>query len=175
MIRLFLLGFMGTGKTTLGRALAADLGISFCDLDHYIETRYMKSISSIFKDKGQDSFREVEARLLREVGEFEDVVISCGGSTPLYFNNMQYMNSQGITIWLDSSIPVLFRRLKVARSGRPLISSMNDTQLEQYIGEELARRNPFFSKAAFRYSGDMLESEEQIADSVRGVRSLLKI
>lgn len=166
---------MGTGKTTLGRALAEELGLSFCDLDLYIEKRYMKSIPYIFKEKGEDFFRQAEARLLREVGEFENIVISCGGSTPLYFDNMQYMNNQGVTIWLDSSEPVLFRRLKAARSGRPLIASMDDAQLERYIGGELERRKPFFSKAVFRYSGDMLENEEQIADSVRGVRSLLNL
>ena len=69
---------MGSGKTTLGRALAADMGIEFIDLDHYIEQRYRKSIAQLFAEKGEEGFREVERRMLHEVGEFEDVIISTG-------------------------------------------------------------------------------------------------
>ena len=166
---------MGTGKTTLGRALALNMGLSFCDLDQYIEQRYMKSVSRIFSESGQDEFRRIEARLLREVGEFEDVVISCGGSTPLFFDNMDYMNSCGTTVWVDSSVPALYRRLKIARQARPLIASMDDDQLLAYIRAELARREPYYRKAGYHYSGDRLESVGQIAESVAGLRELLQI
>ena len=167
--RIFLLGFMGTGKTTLGRALALDMNLSFCDLDQYIEQRYMKRISQIFQDKGESGFRMIESRLLREVGEFEDVVISCGGSTPLFDGNIDYMNGQGQTIWLETSEQVLFNRLKVARMARPLIAGKTDQELRQYIAQELARRVPYYEKAQYRYSGDRLESVEQVAQSVQAV------
>lgn len=166
---------MGTGKTTLGRALAADLDISFCDLDQYIEQRYMKSVSMLFKEVGEAGFHQIESRLLREVGEFEDVVISCGGATPLFNDNMEYMNSCGATVWLDSSVEVLFRRLKVARMSRPLISDKSDEELSRYISGELSRRSPFYEKAAYRYCGDRLESVSQVAESVAGVRKILGI
>ncbi len=169
------MGFMGTGKTTLGRALALDMGVSFCDLDQYIEQRYMRSVSRIFSELGQDEFRKIEARLLREVGEFEDIVISCGGSTPLYYGNMEYMKAQGKTVWLDTPVPVLFRRLRVASATRPLIAGKNDEQLMQFITEELERRNVSYSEAEYRYSGERLESVEQVAESVQGVRNLLNL
>lgn len=166
---------MGTGKTTLGRALALNLDVSFCDLDQYIEQRYMKSIRQIFSEKGEDEFRRIEAGLLREVGEFEDVIVSCGGSTPLFHDNMDYMKMQGDTVWLDSSESVLFRRLKVARSMRPLIASKNDEELLEYIRQECVRRNPYYAQAMYRYSGDNLESVSQIAESVAGIRKLLNV
>ena len=166
---------MGTGKTTLGRALAADLDISFCDLDQYIEQRYMKSVSALFKEFGEAGFRQIESRLLREAGDFENVVISCGGATPLFNDNMDYMNACGTTVWIDSSFEALFRRLKVARTSRPLISDKTDDELECYIKEELSRRTHFYEKAAYRYSGDKLESISQVAGSVAGVRALLGI
>lgn len=95
MTRVFLMGFMGSGKTTLGKALARDLGLSFHDLDQYIENRYMKSVSQLFAQYGEQEFRRIESRLLREVGEFDDVIVACGGSTPLIGDNMDYMLSMG--------------------------------------------------------------------------------
>lgn len=163
---------MGTGKTTLGRALAKSTGLSFCDLDQYISQRYMKTIPQLFAAFGESGFREIESRLLRESGEFENVVIPCGGSTPLFNDNMDYMNKQGHTIWLDTSVPVLFRRLKVARASRPLIASKNDEELLQYIQDELVRRNPYYARAEYRISGDCLESPEQISNAVNTVLGL---
>ena len=104
MTRIFLTGYMGSGKTTLGRALAAEMGIPFIDLDHYIEKRYCKTIAQLFAEKGEEGFREVERRMLHEVGEFEDVIISTGGGTPCFFDNIEYMNAQGTTVYLD--VPV---------------------------------------------------------------------
>ena len=103
------MGFMGAGKTTLGKALAAHLGVSFIDLDQYIESRFMKSVSQIFATRGEQGFREIESRLLREVGEFDNVIVSCGGSTPLIGDNMDYMLSQGQTVYLKGSNETNFK------------------------------------------------------------------
>ena len=94
MTRIILIGFMGAGKTTIGRQLALALGLQFYDLDWYIEMRYHKKVSDIFAEEGEEHFRDLERRMLHEVAEFEDVVISCGGGTPCFGDNMQYMNQQ---------------------------------------------------------------------------------
>ncbi|HPX98669.1 MAG TPA: shikimate kinase [Bacteroidaceae bacterium] len=175
MIRVFLMGFMGAGKTTLGKALAIDMGIDFHDLDQYIERRYMMSISSIFAKQGEEEFRRIESRLLREVGELEDVIIACGGSTPLIGDNMDYMLSQGKTVYLRCSQDTLFRRLKAARAKRPLIAEMDDIRLVDYIAAETARREPCYMKAEFICPGDRLESRGQISETVAYIEKLMNL
>jgi len=166
---------MGTGKTTLGQALAHNLSVEFCDLDQYIENRYRKTVSQLFKEYGSDGFHSIEGRLLHEVGEFEDIVISCGGATPLYFDNMDYMNKQGVTVFLDTSTEVLFNRLSVARMRRPVIAALSDSELKEFIDAELSRRRPFYEKALYRFDGSLLESRKDIDDSVQRLRDLLDI
>lgn len=169
------MGFMGAGKTTLGRALASHLDIGFHDLDNYIERRYMMSVSSLFAKYGEQGFRDIESRLLREVGEFEDVVISCGGSTPLIGDNMDYMLGQGKTVYLKCNNETLVRRLRVARTKRPLIASMDDEQLSRYVESETARREPGYLRAEYICPGDRLESRAQISETVSFIENLLNL
>lgn len=175
MIRVFLMGFMGAGKTTLGKALAKDLGVSFIDLDQYIENRYMKSVSQLFALRGEQGFREIESRLLREAGEFDDVIVSCGGSTPLIGDNMDYMLANGQTVYLKCDSGTLLRRLKVARSQRPLIASKSDEELEVFIENETRRREPGYLKAQYICPGDRLESRDQISETVEYIEKLLDL
>lgn len=175
MVRVFLMGFMGAGKTTLGKALAKDLGVSFIDLDQYIESRFMKSVTQIFASRGEQGFREIESRLLREVGEFDDVIVSCGGSTPLIGDNMEYMLQHGQTVYLKCNNDTLLRRLKAARSQRPLIASKNDQELALFIESETARREPGYLKAEYICPGDRLESRDQIYETVDYIEQLLKL
>ena len=167
------MGFMGAGKTTLGKALAKDLGISFIDLDQYIERRYMKTVSQIFATKGELGFREIESRLLREAGEFDDVIVSCGGSTPLIGDNMDYMLQHGQTVYLKCDNDTLLRRLKVARSQRPLIASKTDQELTEFIESETKRREPGYLRAEYICPGDRLESRDQISDTITYLKQLL--
>ena len=97
MVRIIIIGYMGAGKTTVGKALSRELGIPFYDLDWYIESRMRKTVPQIFAQKGEEGFRIIEHNMLHEVAEFEDVVISCGGGTPCFFDNMEYLNAQGET------------------------------------------------------------------------------
>ena len=120
MIRIFLTGYMGAGKTTLGKAFAREMNVPFIDLDWYIEERFHKSIRELFTERGEASFRELERNMLHEVGEFEDVVVSTGGGTPCFFDNMEYMNGCGQTVFLDVHPDILFRRLRVAKQQRPI-------------------------------------------------------
>lgn len=108
---IFLIGFMGCGKSTLGRALSKQTGIELIDLDHYIERRFHRSITDIFAIEGETRFRDLERRMLEETGEFENVVIACGGGTPCFGNNMEFMNSHGTTVYLEASEERLLDRL----------------------------------------------------------------
>ena len=167
---MILIGFMGSGKTTLGRALAKALGLTFIDLDNYIELRRCKSINRIFEESGEDGFRTIERNLLHEVCEFEDVIISAGGGTPCFFDNIDYMNSQGTTIYLQVPNERLLERLKIAKSRRPLLKDKNDEEIKAFIDEQLARREQFYLKADHIFAADRLEDKEQIAESVERFR-----
>ena len=126
MIRIFLTGYMGAGKTTLGKAFARELNVPFIDLDWYIEERFHKSIRELFVERGEASFRELERNMLHEVSEFEDVIISTGGGTPCFFDNMDYMNGHGQTVFLDVHLDILFNRLRVATHQRPILQGKTD-------------------------------------------------
>ncbi|MBQ8735391.1 MAG: shikimate kinase [Bacteroidaceae bacterium] len=170
MTRLILIGFMGSGKTTLGRALAKELGLTFIDLDNYIELRRCKSINRIFEESGEDGFRTIERNLLHEVCEFENVVISAGGGTPCFFDNIDYMNTQGTTIYLQVSNERLLERLRIAKSRRPLLKDKNDEEIKAFIEEQLARREKYYLQADYTFASDRLEDKEQIAESVARFR-----
>ena len=175
MTRIFLIGYMGAGKTTLGKAFARAMGLTFVDLDWYIEERYHKTVRQIFEERGEDGFRELEKRMLHETGEFEDVVISVGGGTPCFFDNMDYMNSAGETVFLDVDVKVLFRRLKVAKQQRPLLANKTDEELMTFIVEALQKRLPFYSKAKYVFNGERLEDRRQIQQSVERLKELLNL
>lgn len=175
MTRIFLIGYMGAGKTTLGRALAAAIGVEFIDLDCYIEERFRKTVSQIFAEKGEEEFRKIERRMLHEVGEFENVIISTGGGTPCFFDNVEYMNAQGTTVFLDVPLERLFIRLSIARSKRPLIKDKNDDELRAFIGEQLQKRLPHYSKALHTFRADKLEDRTQIDMSVEAFRRQFEV
>ncbi|MBQ3609247.1 MAG: shikimate kinase [Bacteroidaceae bacterium] len=175
MTRIFLIGYMGAGKTTLGKAFARALGLTFVDLDWYIEERFHKSIRQLFAERGEEGFRELEKRMLHEAGDFEDVVISVGGGTPCFFDNMEYMNEAGETVFLDVNLQVLFRRLKVAKQQRPLLDGKTDEELKAFIQEALQKRLPFYTKAKHTFNGERLEDRHQIQQSVERLKELLKL
>ena len=175
MIRIFLIGYMGAGKTTLGKAFARAMGLTFVDLDWYIEERFHKTVSQIFAERGEDGFRELEKRMLHEASDFEDVVISVGGGTPCFFDNMDYMNQVGETVFLDVDNQVLFRRLKVAKQQRPLLANKTDEELMAFIQEALEKRLPHYTKAKHVFNGELLENRYQIQQSVERLKELLKL
>ena len=101
MVRIFLTGYMGAGKTTLGKAFARKLNVPFIDLDWYIEERFHKTVGELFTERGEAGFRELERNMLHEVAEFENVVISTGGGAPCFYDNMEFMNRTGKTVFLN--------------------------------------------------------------------------
>lgn len=170
---MFLVGYMCSGKTTLGRAVCRVSRRRFIDLDVYIENRYRMSVSDIFARYGEDEFRRIERLMLHEVGEFEDVIVACGGGTPCFFDNMDYMNSAGTTVLLDCPRERLHARLCAGRRKRPLIANLSDDEIHTFLDEALARRMPYYSRAHHTFSSGRLESEAEIADSVRSFLCLI--
>lgn len=175
MIRIFLIGYMGSGKTTLGKAFARHLGLTFIDLDWYIEERFHKTVRQIFAERSEEGFRELEKRMLHEVAEFEDVVIATGGGTPCFFDNMEHMNQSGETVFLEVSQDVLFRRLKVAKQQRPLLAQKTDEELMAFIHDALQKRLPHYTKAKHIFRADELEDKKQIQLSVEALKEQLKL
>ena len=165
MTRIYLIGYMGAGKTTLGKAFARAMGLTFVDLDWYIEERFHKTIRQIFVERGEDGFRELEKRM----------VISVGGGTPCFFDNMDYMNETGKTVFLDVDIQVLFRRLRVARQQRPLLAEKTDEELMTFICEAIEKRLSFYSQAKYVFNGERLETRHQINQSVERLKELLNL
>ncbi|MGN0036276.1 MAG: shikimate kinase [Bacteroidaceae bacterium] len=173
MIRIFLIGYMGAGKTTLGQPLARALGVDFIDLDWYIEGRFHCSIPQLFAERGEAGFRQVEQRMLHEVGEMENVVVSTGGGTPCFGDNVDYMRRMGQTVFLQASEEALFRRLRVARHKRPLLRDKDDDELLAFIRTSLEARLRFYSQAEYTLPSDELESRSQIARTVERTIRLL--
>ncbi len=146
--RVYLIGFMGSGKSTLGRWLADAMdGWTFLDLDHYIEHKYHKTIPQIFEEKGEDAFRKMEETCLNEVSAFEKVIIGAGGGTPCFFDNMNVMNKTGLSIYLQLSPQAIYDRLQTSKSQRPLIAGKDGAELLQFIADKLAERESFYKQA----------------------------
>ena len=175
MIRIFLTGYMGAGKTTLGKAFARKLNLPFVDLDWYMEERFHKTVGELFVERREAGDVEVGLNMLHEVGAFEDVVISTGGGAPCFFDNMDFMNRNGKTVFLNVHPDVLFRRLRVAKQQRPILQGKQDDELKEFIIRALEKRTPFYSQAQYVFNADELEDRSQIEKSVEKLRDLLKL
>lgn len=156
MTRIFLVGYMGVGKTTLGRELSGISGLSFIDLDHFIEGRYRKTIRQIFEEEGEDAFREIEKKTLHEVAEFENIILSTGGGTPCFFDNMTYMNDTGTTVYLKASPEALTRRIEHCKQTRPTVRHLAGDALSAFVRDALAHRTPFYERARITFNVEHL-------------------
>jgi shikimate kinase len=161
-MRIYLVGYMGSGKSTLGRKLAKISDCHFIDLDKYIEERHCQTVPQIFAEEGEAAFREKEQKALHEVSEFSDVVVATGGGAPCFFDNMALMNVTGITIFLDIHPEILARRLLKSKTDRPLIRGKSPEELQKFIAENLARRRPFYEQARLRIDREDIAPEEII-------------
>ena len=173
MIRIFLTGYMGAGKTTLGKALARELHIPFIDLDWYIEERFHKTVGELFSERGEASFRELEKNMLHEVGEFEDVVISTGGGAPCFFDNMEFMNASGTTVYLKVSVEELAKRLELCKHTRPVLKGRSGEELKAFIAESLEKRNPFYTKASITFDAEKMLTESDVHDISNALMKIL--
>lgn len=159
-MKLFLLGFMGSGKSTAGRRLAKKINFSFLDLDEHIEKDYGKSVAEIFETQGEVTFRELEQQYLKSILDRKNTVIALGGGTPCYHNNMELINSNGISLYFKMSIDSLTHRLLNARVPRPLIQGKSESDLKTFIGELLLEREIFYHQANYIIKAKNLKVEE---------------
>jgi len=162
----YLIGFMGSGKTTVGEKLAKKLDLAFADLDELIVRKTKMSISQIFAEQGQDFFRECEQEVLRSTFKMKDTVVACGGGTPCFFENMQEMNKNGLTVYLRLTAGSLFHRLAPSKATRPLIAEMPDLPLMEYIVKELQQREPVYEQAGIVIKGESIKVDE-LAEMIR--------
>jgi shikimate kinase len=157
-MKIFLIGFMGSGKTHWGRLLAIRLELPFFDLDTVITETEKKTISEVFSEKGEEYFRYKEKEVLEElVSDHEEFILSCGGGTPCFFNNIDFMKRNGKVLWLNTSIDILKERLLKERLARPLIRAIGDVQLKAYIIRKLGERKIYYEQA------DVMVNEENIS------------
>lgn len=156
----------GCGKSTLGRALARSVDLQFIDLDHYIEGRFSCSVSDIFSRQGEERFRTIEHNLLHEVAEMDNVVVSCGGGTPCFFDNMEYMLSRGTVIYLVPERDRLHERLCKGRNRRPAVAQLSDSEIYDYIDKTLEERTPVYRRAHLCLESTHLEDKKSIRITV---------
>lgn len=158
----FLIGYMGCGKSTLGRALHRLTGWQFVDLDAAIEERHHATVSQIFAAHGEEGFRDIESQMLRECADFQDTVIACGGGTPCFHDNMTLMNGKGTTVWLTTPLERLLERLGRNRAKRPILADKSDAELREFVVAALQAREPYYSQAQCRFCATLLEDKSQI-------------
>jgi shikimate kinase len=134
-----------------------------------------KSVSQIFAEKGEEGFRKIEYNMLHEVAEFEDVIISCGGGTPCFFDNMDYLNQQGDVVYLKATPETLYKHLLMAKIERPLLKGKSSEELIAYITEHLKERSQFYEKARYILDVNVLDEYDKIQSSVASLREMLSI
>lgn len=165
-MKIVLLGYMGSGKTTVGKKLADKLNLTFIDLDNYIEKNLNTSISEIFAETGELYFRREEHRFLKDIlKNQDDIVLALGGGTPCYSNNMDLvLDHTSKVFYLKLSIAKLAERLKAGKDQRPLIRHLPDIELPEFIGKHLFERSPFYNRAAYILDVDKLDESSVLEE-----------
>lgn len=154
-MKIILLGYMGSGKSTVAKELASVLDLPFIDLDDYIIDKEKKSIKEIFETKGEIYFRLQESKYLKELLDHsEDAVLALGGGTPCYGNNMELIKKESLSVYLKGGIATICQRLKSEKQQRPLIASLNEEQLTEFVAKHLFERRNFYEQAAESISID---------------------
>lgn len=158
-MKIFLIGFMGCGKSTLGRKLATRLGYTLVDLDHQIEKSTKGTVAEYFSANGEEAFRELESKMLKEFDYPKNCVVATGGGTPCFFDNMDWMNANGLTVYIEMTPLSLAKRLEQGIAKRPLLSNLSEEGIVHFIENKLEERNPFYQKAAVILNGVSLTAE----------------
>lgn len=166
--RIFLIGFMGSGKTTLGRKLANNFGYDFVDMDHLISQTSGMTIPGIFSEHGEELFRKWETDVLHEIIKKEQLVIATGGGAPCHHNNLDVMNANGLTVYLQLPPEAIRDRLVNSKTERPLVKGKSGEELLQFIKELLQTREKFYLKSKMVVNGMDLDAGE-LAEMIRNI------
>jgi shikimate kinase len=157
---IILLGFMGVGKTSIGKKLSKQLNWKFIDTDKLIEKKNGLSILEIFKQFGEDFFREQEKEILNEIASLENVVVSVGGGLPCFFDNMDRLNNIGTTVYLKLEPEFIVQRLLESKIKRPLTENLIETQLNDFVKVKLTERERYYSLAMYGFRADRFACEQ---------------
>ena len=149
-MRIFLIGYMASGKSKTGEQLASLLGYPLEDTDAVVVKNEGRSIVEIFSDSGEEAFRQMERNALQATFKKKNIVVSTGGGLPCSGDNMQQMNEQGVTVYLEANAGLLFHRLLQSRKGRPLLENLSDVELMEKINAHLAERTPYYEQAKIK-------------------------
>lgn len=158
--RIYIIGYMCSGKSSISRKLAARLGYEPFDTDDLFEERYHICVQDFFEKYGEDYFRKFESEILKKTGEMHHVVISTGGGTPCFFDNMQWMKENGTTVFVNVSLQTAFHRIMNAKRKRPLVYGKSEYDLRQYVESHYNSRLPFYEQADFIMKGENFDIEE---------------
>ena len=162
-MKIFLTGFMGSGKTTYGKIIAKELNFEFIDMDDYIEEAQGQTIADIFKTKGETEFRVIEKSILHKITGLQNIVVATGGGTPCFFNNMDVINQNGISVYLKGEVEFLFKMLVDGREHRPLLKGKTNEELITFIAEKLASREEYYNKAQLKVNPATFEIKKFIS------------
>ena len=155
---------MGSGKTHWGKLLSDKLQLPFRDLDSVIIEKEGRTVAEIFTEKGEEYFRYQEKELLEELVEEEDrFILSCGGGTPCFFNNIEFMKKNGAVVWLNTAVDILKERLLKEKNSRPLIRDIDDDELKLYIIRKLSERKLYYEQAHIMVNEESITLEELIS------------
>ena len=159
---IYLIGYMGAGKTTYGKRLARDINYNFIDLDQKIEAEQGKTISEIFAEKGEDGFRQIEREAMMQTFGLENTIVATGGGTPCFFDNMQLLNQNGATLYIEMTPKALVWNLMNSHKDRPLLHDKTYEELVDYIDATLQKRLPFYTQARYKVDGIGITSQKMI-------------
>ncbi|MCB0476765.1 MAG: shikimate kinase [Crocinitomicaceae bacterium] len=169
-MRIVLVGYMGSGKTTFGKILAKKLGVPFLDSDKFISSQQGMEINEIFQEKGEAFFRSLEKEFISNLmHSTEDFVLSTGGGLPCFENNMDLLNQIGTTIYLEMSPNALLKRLENGKESRPLIKELSDNELLVFIERQLKERNPYYQQAQIKFHGINAKNSEEISKLIDSI------
>ena len=148
---IFLIGYMGSGKTKTAESLARKLEIDFLDTDQLIEKKEGKSISEIFKSSGEDYFRLIEKDTLQSLDKKNNVVVATGGGLPCFFDNMDWINAHGLSVYLKVPVGMLIQRLKLDKGGRPQLQELDEIKLAEKVKNQMELRESYYNKAKIHF------------------------
>jgi len=158
-MKIFLIGFMGCGKSTMGKKLAVKLGYDFIDLDHQIEKNLGTTITAYFAENGEEAFRKLESETLKNFDYPSNSIIATGGGAPCFFDNMDWMNANGLSIYIEMPAAALAKRLESGKEKRPLLKDLNEAEMVRFIEDKLTERERFYKRAGVTVNGISLSAD----------------